>query len=78
MYDCVRVQSNMIHYDDFTRLHLQLQEAKTGGRTLLYDAFEVTIYYNLFDKKKIHMYRDSKIDFSDLIKHYYIYDMIHL
>ncbi|XP_060586889.1 uncharacterized protein LOC132742466 isoform X2 [Ruditapes philippinarum] len=40
MYDCVKVQSNMIHFDDFSRIYLQLQEATPDGRTLLYDSFQ--------------------------------------
>lgn len=40
MYDCVKLQSNLIHYDDFPRIYLQLQEATTDGRTLLYDSYQ--------------------------------------
>ncbi|XP_045204108.2 delta-like protein D [Mercenaria mercenaria] len=40
MYDCVKLQSNLIHYDDFSRIYLQLQEATPDGRTLLYDSFQ--------------------------------------
>lgn len=40
MYDCVKIQSNVLHFDDFCRVYLHLQQSTEDGRTMLHQVFK--------------------------------------